>query len=311
MAKSSTNTTWRDVLPVHPAAELFPMMTDDELEKLAADIQEHDLRESIAFWLSASGEWFLLDGRNRLEAMERAGVRFEYVMRGPKLGPKVITWVADGYRADSSFVLREAGRVSEYCGGHRWPPVDPYAYVLSANVHRRHLTASQKRDIVAKILKAKPIKSDRQIAKQTGTSHPTVAKERAKLEQAGDVERVTTRTDAKGRKQPVKRSGRFQLRTDHKTEGAGALYERNAAQAGARTEPTPEPKPVEPKTRHDGLTPELRQLVKLLKTIKRDVAFLTDDDFKRLDEAQELFAGITEGYVKLSVARRGIERDPS
>jgi hypothetical protein len=34
--------------------------------------------------------------------------------------------------------------------------MDPYEYVLSANLHRRHLTADQKRELIAKVLKAKP-----------------------------------------------------------------------------------------------------------------------------------------------------------
>ena len=33
---SNTNPkTWRDVLPVHPAVELFPLMNKDELRELA------------------------------------------------------------------------------------------------------------------------------------------------------------------------------------------------------------------------------------------------------------------------------------
>ena len=31
---------WRDVLPVHPAADLFPMMSRDELLALGEDIKE-------------------------------------------------------------------------------------------------------------------------------------------------------------------------------------------------------------------------------------------------------------------------------
>jgi DNA repair exonuclease SbcCD ATPase subunit len=51
-------------------------------------------------------------------------------------------------------------------------------------------------------LKADPSKSDRQIAEQTKTSPTTVGKVRAEKEASGDVSKVDTRTDTKGRKQP-------------------------------------------------------------------------------------------------------------
>ena len=38
----------------------------------------------------------------------------------------------------------------------REPWIDPYAYVMSANLHRRHLTPEQRRELVAKLLKASP-----------------------------------------------------------------------------------------------------------------------------------------------------------
>ena len=56
--------------------------------------------------------------------------------------------------------------------------IDPYAYVLSVNVRRRHLTAEQKRDLIETLLKRDPSKSNRQIAKLVGASHPKVAKVR-------------------------------------------------------------------------------------------------------------------------------------
>ena len=49
----------------------------------------------------------------------------------------------------------------------RWDNVicgDLYALVLSYNVHRRHLTAEQRRELIAKVLKATPQKSNRKIA---------------------------------------------------------------------------------------------------------------------------------------------------
>src|SRR5262249_25952616 len=81
----------------------------------------------------------------------------------------------------------------------------PYAYVISANIHRRHLTAEQKRDLIAKLIKATPEKSDRQIAEQAKSNRTTVGQIRKTLEKSGDVSIVDTRTDTKGREQPAKK----------------------------------------------------------------------------------------------------------
>jgi hypothetical protein len=56
------------MIEVHPLAAVFPMMTDDELQDLAADIREHGLLHPIV--LDADG--VLIDGRNRLRACEIA-----------------------------------------------------------------------------------------------------------------------------------------------------------------------------------------------------------------------------------------------
>ena len=82
---------------------------------------------------------------------------------------------------------------------------DPAAFVISANIRRRHLTLEQKRELIEKLLEAEPTKSNRQVAKTVGVSHPHVAKVRDELEKAGDVETVTTSIDTKGRQQPSKR----------------------------------------------------------------------------------------------------------
>jgi ParB-like chromosome segregation protein Spo0J len=60
---------WRPT-EVHPLAALFPMMTDDELADLAADIETHGLLHNIV--IDDVGK--LLDGRNRLRACEIANV---------------------------------------------------------------------------------------------------------------------------------------------------------------------------------------------------------------------------------------------
>jgi hypothetical protein len=87
--------------------------------------------------------------------------------------------------------------------------VDPWEAAISANIHRRHLTAEQKRELIAKLLKAKPKpkpkQSNRQIAKQVKADDKTVAKVRKELEARSEISNVDTRTDTKGRKQPAER----------------------------------------------------------------------------------------------------------
>lgn len=60
---------------VHPVTDLFPMLSGEELDGLAADIAERGLLQPIV--LDADGR--ILDGRNRHLACERAGIepRFE------------------------------------------------------------------------------------------------------------------------------------------------------------------------------------------------------------------------------------------
>jgi len=82
---------------------------------------------------------------------------------------------------------------------------DPAAFVTSRNIHRRHLTAEQKRALIARLLTADPNKSDRQIAETVKADHRTVGAVRAKQEARGEIPHVSTRTDTKGRKQPTKR----------------------------------------------------------------------------------------------------------
>jgi ParB-like chromosome segregation protein Spo0J len=89
------------------------------------------------------------------------------------------------------------------------------AFVFSQNIVRRHLKAKEKREAIAKLLKADPNKSDRQIAETIKASPTFVGKVRAEGEATGDVSTVDTRTDTKGpakkstkkadRKQPVRK----------------------------------------------------------------------------------------------------------
>jgi hypothetical protein len=63
--------SWRDILPIHPAGDLFPPMSLDELRALGADIVKRGLTAPIALWRAhPKMQAQLLDGRNRLDAIE-------------------------------------------------------------------------------------------------------------------------------------------------------------------------------------------------------------------------------------------------
>ena len=181
--------TWRDVLPVHPAADLFPIMSEAELQELAKDIKKNGLKLPIILWSPTRCETpddlatvkdhpQLLDGRNRLDALASNGVRL--ITDNGKFN-----WPA--LRADTVGGLIH---ISDE---------DPYNVALSVNIYRRHLTAEQKRDLIAKVLKAKPELSDRAIAKQVKADGKTVAKVRTEQANA-DIPHKTERTEASGRK---------------------------------------------------------------------------------------------------------------
>ena len=151
--------SWRDVLPIHPATELFPRMSSDELRTLADDIKKNSLQTPIAVRCQRNGdtgEWShqLLDGISRLDAIELAG--FNPIEPARSKG-----------RAERGRSGMDCGLIP-YLGLPEQleiaikyiSPEDPLAYVISANIHRRHLAAEQKRELIAALLKAAPEKSD-------------------------------------------------------------------------------------------------------------------------------------------------------
>ena len=146
--------SWRAVLPIYPAAELFPRMTPEELRALGKDIIRNGLTSDIVLWRATpKSPLQLLDGISRLDAIELA------------TGNPVVIGAPSLKRRD--FLACEKVVVLD-------GKVDPYTYVISANIHRRHLTAEQKRELIAKLIKATPEKSDRQIAETVKASPTTV-----------------------------------------------------------------------------------------------------------------------------------------
>lgn len=112
-----------------------------------------------------AGDGSVIDGRHRLRACEDLGIEpWHVVLDGP------------------------SDRTS----------------TLAANAVRRQLSSQQKERLASAELVYDSTRSDRRIAAVIGVSHPFVARVRRNLERLGDVETVSTRTDALGREQPAK-----------------------------------------------------------------------------------------------------------
>lgn len=99
-----------DEYNIHPFANSFPMIGDDEMRALAADIKAHGQEEPIVTY----GDQ-IIDGRNRLVACNLAGVT-----------PTFKDWVPR-------------------------PGESPITFIVSRNLHRRHLTPSQRAKLAVKM----------------------------------------------------------------------------------------------------------------------------------------------------------------
>src|SRR5215813_9299133 len=56
-----TQSTWRDHLPVHPAADLFPLMSEPELRELGEDIKKNGGLISPITFVQVGDHFELLD----------------------------------------------------------------------------------------------------------------------------------------------------------------------------------------------------------------------------------------------------------
>jgi hypothetical protein len=160
----------------HPLAETFPLISAEELSALADDIAKNGMHERITLFDSK-----ILDGRNRYLAAKSAGVTLS---------------LADHFR--------------QLARG-----VDPWDFVVSENIQRRHLTGEQRRDVIASLLKADPTKSDRAIAAIAKVDNKTVGKVRDGLVATEEIPQLETTTGQDGKKRKkAKRGG--------KAKGGGA-----------------------------------------------------------------------------------------
>ena len=121
---STLPTTTVEASPLfHPAADIFPPMSDAEYSALKADIEQHGQKEPVVYWRGQ-----LIDGRHRHRACEELGIQC------------------------SECELDDDD--------------DPVSYVVSLNLHRRHLDESQRAMVAARIanLKRGEKKADSSIA---------------------------------------------------------------------------------------------------------------------------------------------------
>jgi len=245
--------SWRDVLPIHPAAELFPPMAPDELRALAHDIKQNGLREPVSVVEDRSGKNVLIDGRNRLDALE-------------------LLDDAERFNLDNYIIFE------------KFPAdIDITARVVSLNLHRRHLTVEQKRDLIAKLIKAQPEKSNRQVAKTVKASPTTVGTVRTEMETKGEVSKLDTRTDANGIKQPARKRP-----TDKRRERIGKLD--SAARAAAAQKEQKRRRAADWEKWDETATAEAGALATKLIALDRDIAialnrFLQEGGESRFMEA--------------------------
>jgi ParB-like chromosome segregation protein Spo0J len=115
----------------HPIADLFPLMSGDELAELARDIKANGLDQAGLLF-----EDKILDGRNRYLACQQAGVEFEAAI----------------YDGD-----------------------EPVAKVVTLNLHRRHLSTSQRAAIANDMARLQKGRQE-QIGSTTYLAQPDAAK---------------------------------------------------------------------------------------------------------------------------------------
>jgi N6-adenosine-specific RNA methylase IME4 len=111
------------MLEFHPIANLFPLIEGEDFSRLVADINENGLQEKIVL-----REGKILDGRNRYRALV-ALKRF------------------DQFRDTIDF---------DHLAFTHAAPRDPLVWVLSKNLHRRHLSESQRAMVAAKLATLEP-----------------------------------------------------------------------------------------------------------------------------------------------------------
>jgi hypothetical protein len=203
-------------LTAHPLASIFPRMGKEEMTELVADIRKNGMLERITLY-----EGKILDGNNRYVA---AGVI------GLKLTEANFRQLPDG--------------------------VDPWDFVVSENIQRRHLSQDQKREVIEALVKADPTKSNRAIAAVAKVDKNTVKTVRDGLEATGEIHQLEETIGKDGKKRKMAKTG-----TKKKT-----------------------PKKIEPHVAYKAKQEELIDLLKETHTSHSQAVEWADNTKRRLDE---------------------------
>jgi hypothetical protein len=128
----------------------------------------------------------IIDGRNRARACQKAGMEPRYVQ----------------FEGNAEDILR---------------------FIVSANIHRRHLTPGQRRGLIKQLLKMNPEQSDRAIASDTRTDHKTVGAIREQQEATGEIPQLKERTGKDGKTRKRRSAQRRKAaKADDPEAGGGA-----------------------------------------------------------------------------------------
>lgn len=143
--------------------QVMPPLSSDEFDELKADIAARGVMVPVEY--DEAGN--ILDGHHRIKACAELGI---------KEWPSVVRLGLDAQAKT--------------------------LHAIKLNCARRHLTTAGKQQAIQKALQAAPEKSDRQLARAIGVSHPTVATARKELEQKGELVKFTSCLGADGKERP-------------------------------------------------------------------------------------------------------------
>jgi N6-adenosine-specific RNA methylase IME4 len=143
-----------------PFADLLPALPDDDLSALRGDIRERGIVVPIVI----DEHHNVIDGANRLRIADELGIR--------------------NLRADIRPGLSDAEKEE---------------LAEDLNLHRRHLSREQLREVIRRRLQRHPERSNRQIAAEIGVRHETVGVVRSQLAATGEIRQLSKTVGRDGR----------------------------------------------------------------------------------------------------------------